>query len=223
MNNSPRRDWKALGEALGVFALTMIYIWSVRFYYPAAALAILSFVVSTHFVHGESARRLGFGWAELRAAFPRVMPWVAVLVLGLTAGGFLLGSVRNSSLPQALLGIVIYSAWGLFQQYILNAYFVNRLAEFEGNTRGQFVPLAAAILFALAHLPNWFLVVVTFAGGYICARLYLAHRSLYVLALAHGLAGFALLQVVPDSVTAHFVIGPRYFLHRYVPPSGFLQ
>ncbi|HEX8985607.1 MAG TPA: CPBP family intramembrane glutamic endopeptidase [Bryobacteraceae bacterium] len=223
MANPPRRDWKALGEALGVFALIMLYIWSVRFYFPWAALPVLAFVAGTHFVHGESPRHLGFGWAGLRAAFPRVMPWVAALVLALAAAGLLRGSVRKSTLPQALLGVLIYSVWGLFQQYLLNAYFVNRLAEFQGHTRGQFVPLAAAILFGLAHLPNWFLAPVTFAGGYICARLYLAHRSLYVLALAHGLVGFALLQVVPDSVTAHFVIGPRYLLPRYVPPGGFLQ
>ena len=41
------------------------------------------------------------------------------------------------------------------------------------------------------------------------------YRSLYVLAFAHGLVGFFLLLVVPDSVSAHFLVGPRYLLHMY--------
>ncbi len=210
-----RRDWRALGEVVCVFVLIMLYIWWVRLYHPWAALAILGYVISTHFVHRENARLLGFGWQELREAFREVMPWVAAIVLALFGGGFLLGTVRETSVAQALLGILAYAIWGLFQQYLLNAFFVNRLAEFQGKKRGQFVPLAAALLFALAHLPNWFLMVVTFAGGYACARVYLSCRSLYVLALAHGMVGFFLLLVVPDSVTAHFLVGPRYILQMY--------
>jgi hypothetical protein len=215
MSDERRSDWKALGEALGVFVLIMVYIWWVRLYHPWVALAVLGFVVSTHPVHGESLRGLGFGWKELCGAFPAVMPWLAAVVLAISGAGFLAGTVRRTSAAQAALGILAYSVWGLFQQYLLNAYFVNRLAEFRGRTRGQFVPLAAAALFALAHLPNWFLMPITFAGGYACARVYLEFRSLYVLALAHGLVAFVLLLVVPDSVSAHFLIGPRYLLHMY--------
>jgi membrane protease YdiL (CAAX protease family) len=73
----------------------------------------------------------------------------------------------------------------------------------------------AAGLFSLAHLPNWFLMPVTFIGGYVCVRVYLRYRSLYVLALAHGIVGFVLFLIVPDSVSAHFLIGPRYLLLMY--------
>jgi hypothetical protein len=208
-------DWKALCEALGVFVLIMLYIWWVRLYYPWVAVAVLGLVIGTHFTHGESARWLGFGWKTLRAAFPAVMPWVAVSSLVLLASGFVFGTVRKTTIKQALLSMLAYAVWGLFQQYLLNGYFVNRFAEFQGKPRGQWVPFTAAALFSLAHAPNWFLMPVTFAGGYICARIYLRYRSLYVLALAHGIVGFFLFLVVPDSISAHFLVGPRYLIRMY--------
>jgi len=56
---------------------------------------------------------------------------------------------------------------------------------------------------------------VTLAGGFACTLVYRRHRSLYALALAHGIVGFSLLLVVPDSISAHFLVGPRYLLDRY--------
>ncbi len=215
IGHAQHRDWDALREALAVFALIIVYIWWVRLYYPWVASVLLAFIVSTHFVHRENLRRLGFGWKELRNAFPRVMPWVLAMALALAAAGLMLGTLRHTDPLQAALSILAYSAWALAQQYILNGYFVNRLQEFAGRGNAHWISVAAGGMFALAHLPNWFLMVVTFAGGYACARVFLAYRSLYVLALAHGVIAFVLLAVVPESVTAHFLVGPRYVLHRY--------
>jgi hypothetical protein len=212
---NPNRDWKALFEALGVFTMIMLYIWWVRLYSAWIAAPVLGFVISTHFTHGEGARWLGLGWKNFRAAVPVVMPWVGGVSLALLGAGILFRTVRQTTLRQAALSMVAYVVWGLFQQYMLNGYFVNRFAEFQGKPGGNFVPLTAAALFALAHLPNWFLMPVTFLGGYVCARVYLRYRSLYVLALAHGIVGFFLFLVVPDSVSAHFLVGPRYVIHVY--------
>lgn len=209
------RDWKALVEALGVFALIMMYIWWIRLEHPWIALALLGFVISTHFTHREHPIWLGFGWRNFRQALPAVAPWVAFFAIALFATGLLLGTVRDTTLSRALLSIFAYVFWGLFQQYLLNGYFANRLAEFLGKSHVHGVALGAAALFSLVHFPNWFLLPVTFAGGYVCARVYLRYRSLYVLALAHGIVGFFLFLVVPDSVSAHFLVGPRYLIQMY--------
>ena len=108
-----------------------------------------------------------------------------------------------------------YVVWGVVQQYLLNGFLANRLAEFTGSPRSRLVPLVAAALFSLAHLPNWFLMAVTFAGGYLSVRVYRRYRSLYVLGIAHALIAFALFLAVPDSISAHFLIGPRYAMDRY--------
>ncbi len=137
------------------------------------------------------------------------------LQCSLAALGQTLGTIRQIPLRQALISVLAYIAWGFFQQYLLNAFFVNRLAAFAGEKRPHDVALAAAVLFSLVHLPNWFLMPVTLVGGYLSARVYLRYRSLYVLGLAHGILGFLLFLVVPDSISAHFLIGPRYLINVY--------
>jgi hypothetical protein len=76
----------------------------------------------------------------------------------------------------------------------MNGYFVNRLSDFL-PAHPHAVAVLGAALFSLAHLPNWFLLIATAAGGYICARLYLKYRVLYFLGAAHAAVGFLLYLV----------------------------
>jgi hypothetical protein len=216
------RRWVALAEALAVFLAVMLYIWRFRISHPTSYLVILGYVVGSHFAYGESLRRLGFGWRNARRAFPFVFVWSMVVGAGVVLAGALAGTLRPMRPGHVAAGIGAYILWGLFQQYVLNGYFVNRLLAFAGESRARLVPFAAAGLFSAAHLPNWFLVTVTFVGGYVCARVYLRYRSLYPLAVAHGMVGFFLLLVTPDSIAMRFLIGPRYFLEMYGSYPEFL-
>jgi hypothetical protein len=118
--------------------------------------------------------------------------------------------MRDVSWLGACLGLVLYCVWGLFQQYVLNGYFVNRFSDVLPNhPRG--VPILAGVFFSLAHLPNWFLMMVTLPGGYVCARLYLQRRNLFFLGLAHGVIGFLIYLAVPDTITHHLYVGPKWF------------
>lgn len=74
------------------------------------------------------------------------------------------------------------------------------------------VPLIAATLFAGTHLPNWFLMLVTFAAGYCSTKIYMKYRNMYFLGLAHGLIGTVLFVVIPDSISHHLTVGPGFFL-----------
>ncbi len=210
-----KRRWASLTEAAVVFLAVMLYIWRFRMVYPSSYLVILGYVVGSHFAHHESPGWLGFGWRQASAAFPLMFVWSVAIAAVAVMLGSVLGILRPVPPEHVLAGIGAYILWGLFQQYLLNGYFVNRLLEFSGNAKGQFVPVGAAALFALAHLPNWFLVAVTFIGGYASARLYLRCRSLYPLAVAHGLIGYTLYLVVPESIAMGFIIGPRYLLKLY--------
>ncbi len=214
MQRGTKRRWSSLIEAGGVFLLIMIYIWRLRFDQPWLGVVILGFVAGTHFLHGEGARWIGFGWSEFRRAFASVIPWAVVIVLALLGMGVFFGTLRKISALEAVDGVLAYIAWGLCQQYLLNGYFVNRFLEHSGVERNRFAPLVAAILFSIAHLPNWFLMLVALAGGYVCTRVYLRHRSLYVLGLAHGLVAFCLFLTVPDAISEHFFVGPRYLLGK---------
>ena len=209
---SNERDRTALVEASGVFVATMLYIWWLRLWHPWVIVTLLGFVVGTHFARHESVRRVGFGITEFRRAFPAVFPWIAGLALVIIAAGTLLGTARGLTPLQIAASILVYIAWGLFQQYILNGYFVNRLREYAPDKTKGWVALMAGLLFAVVHTPNWFLMLVTLIGGYVCARVYLRYRSLYLLAIAHGVIGFLLFLYVPDSINGHFLVGPRYLI-----------
>lgn len=222
MGLNAKRNWGALLEATAVFIAILAYIWWIRLAHPWAWMPILGFVISSHFLRGESAGRLGFGWRNFKTSFGFVFVWSTLITAALVTLGTAFGTIRVMRPGQLAAGILAYMVWGLFQQYVLNGYFVNRFLEFSGEPRGSFVPLLAATAFALAHLPNWFLVAVTFTGGYVSARVYLRFRSLYPLAIAHGIIAFFLLMITPESIATGFLVGPRYVLEKYGTYPEFL-
>lgn len=189
--------WDLL-EALSVFAMIMAYIWLLRFSHPLSWILILLVIIVSHTVRRESPIQLGFGAKNLRSSATALAPVVLALALALLACGWMFGTIRPQN---GLLGLLMYLVWGLFQQYVLNGYFMNRLHS----------PLLAAALFSAAHAPNWFLMLVTLGGGYFCARAYLRFRNLYFLGLAHGVIGFLIYLVVPDTISHHLYVGPKWF------------
>jgi membrane protease YdiL (CAAX protease family) len=110
----------------------------------------------------------------------------------------------------ALASWLAYVPWGVFQQYVLNGYFLNRFHAVLGRRAAS---LIAAALFSAVHAPNWFLMVVAFPAGYCSTRIYWRYRNLYCLGLAHATVGFLLFLVVPDSVSHHLKVGPGWFGH----------
>ncbi len=204
--------WEPIAEALGVFLAVMVYIWRLRLDYPWLAFLLLALIIGTQVARREGPCELGFGWHDTRVAFGALIPWVVAAAAVLWVLGMALGTLRPMR-PRFLWGgLAAYILWGLLQQYLLNAFLLKRLIEWAGPLRAA---LMAAVLFSLVHLPNWFLMAVTLAGGYLAARAYLRYRSLWVLGLAHGILAFILFLVVPDSISAHFLIGPRYLLDVY--------
>jgi membrane protease YdiL (CAAX protease family) len=206
-NRIPR--WLPLLEAAGVFLLIMLYIWWLQTRFPPFVVAIFALVVASHRYHKETLATLGFGRVNLRRCAAVLAVPVLSLALVLLTVGATVGTIRSISPLQGTLFLFSYFPWGLFQQYVLNGYFLNRLRASLPGSRGA--PLLAALLFATAHAPNWFLMGVTLVAGYVCALLYTRYRNLYVLGLAHGAIGFLIYLVVPDSITHHMFVGPRYW------------
>ncbi len=197
-------------EAAGLFALILLEVWLVEPHVRGAWLALPVLAAVSHVRRGETPAALGFGRANLRPCLAAVMPLLLGIAAVALALGLAFGTVRRPPPGELALFVAYYCVWGLFQQYALNAYFVNRFAAAAPPGRAmRRAPLLAAGCFALVHAPNWFLVAVTFGAGLLCARLYLRHRNLYPLGLAHGLLGSVLFLTVPDAVAGHFYIGPR--------------
>jgi hypothetical protein len=133
------------------------------------------------------------------------MTFFALLMM---SGGLLLQTTRPVGFDHAFWSWIAYVPWGVFQQYILNGYFLKR---FDAAVSERTAPFIVAALFAGAHTPNWFLMTVTLLLGYCCALVYRQCKNLYFLGFAHGTVGFLLYLVVPDSITHHLNVGPGWF------------
>ena len=198
----------AILEPLAIFGLIMGSIWILRAGRPILWAATLGLMVASHWLRGESAGMLGFGTQNFRRLVREFAPPGLLLGLLLVAGGILLGTIRPVGLEGALVALAAYLPWGLLQQYMLNGYFLNR---FDALIPRRAAVMLTAALFCGAHAPNWFLMGVTLAGGYVSALVYRQHRNLYFLGLAHAIAGFLVFLVVPDSISHHLRVGPGWF------------
>lgn len=195
-------------EAGTVFLLLLSYIWYFQRRVHWSWMILLGLVLLSHAVRGESPVALGLRRAGFRDCARRfAIPTLLVAAMG-TILGFALDTVRDVALWRVAGVLCGYCVWALFQQYLLNGYFVNRIhASFQA--RHEFiVALIGGALFAAAHTPNMLLMVVTLIGGTIAGVAYLRHRNLFFLAFAHALIGTMLWFVVPDTVSHNLRVGP---------------
>jgi membrane protease YdiL (CAAX protease family) len=198
-------------EPVLALLLIMLYIWRLRGGDEPWTMMIFGLILLSHYWRGESPRDLGFRMTNFRVCFSVFSPFLIFITLFLLAGGMLFHTLRVLNLEKAVVGFLSYCVWGLFQQYLLNAYFVNRLQPISPSA-----PRAAAIgaaCFACVHTPNWFLMIIGFAGAYCSARVWIRYRNLYFLGIAHGAIGSLLYLVVPDAVSHHLTVGPGWFRH----------
>jgi len=107
-----------------------------------------------------------------------------------------------------------YVLWTLYQQILLNDYFLPRLTRLLGE--GSAVVAMTAVLFAGAHLPNLWLTVATLVWGAISCALFRRYRNLYALGVAQGLLGLCFAACVPDAINHHLRVGLGYLRYRGV-------
>ncbi|MCA1558472.1 MAG: CPBP family intramembrane metalloprotease [Acidobacteria bacterium] len=171
-----------------------------------------SFIILSHRIRHESARELGWRTDNfLEAVRLLILPMLAAALV-MAAIGWFLGSLRFA-MPEKRSGLLWLPfagvAWGLVQQYVLQAFF-NRRAQMVWG-RGPLSILVVAFIFALIHLPNLWLAVATFAGGIIWAAVYQRAPNLLALGLSHGVMTWVLISTVPQSALQSLRVGFKYF------------
>ncbi|SPE35740.1 membrane hypothetical protein [Candidatus Sulfopaludibacter sp. SbA3] len=197
MSRSATRTW-TIFEPLAIFLMVEYYIWALRWTHKL-------FWLPSHFARGERPKALGFRSENLRQGLDEFAPLISFLALAGLACGLLLQTTRPIAFEQGLLALAAYVPWGIFQQYMLNGYFLTR---FDAVLSRRTAPVLSAALFAGAHSPNWFLMAITLVGGYAATHLYRRYRNLYFLGVAHAILGFLLYLVIPDSISHHLNVGP---------------
>jgi hypothetical protein len=107
-----------------------------------------------------------------------------------------------------------YVLWTLYQQFLLNNYFMPRLIRIFGSEKAAVG--MAGMLFAAAHLPSPWLSAVTLLWGAVSSALFLRYRNLYALGLAQGLLGLCFAVCVPDALHHHLRVGLGYLRYRAI-------
>ncbi|MCI1709841.1 MAG: hypothetical protein LKM32_10850 [Chiayiivirga sp.] len=138
---------------------------------------------------------------------------VTAAALGLLALFALLNSTDadgfGARLPD-LDKLWIYPAWALVQQFLLIEFIAPRTRQLVGTERGG--AILAGALFGLLHLPNFFLMLLTFLAAAVWSRLGYRHQALLPLVASHSVLGLLAMTVTPSWLLRSAEIGGRFLM-----------
>ncbi len=101
--------------------------------------------------------------------------------------------------PSKLIyGNLLYLVSAFVQQFILQSYVLFRLEEILQNKKRA--AKSAAAWFALIHIPNPLLMIVTFFWGWYCCTQFQRQKNLYELTICHWLLGSTMATFLPSWV-----------------------
>lgn len=206
-----RAAWDLSELAIG-YALILAVIWTPRplqrwLYWIAVAWFVFSIVRSFS------------GWKSFGccvAGFWR-SAWIVGLALVLAGSAVMVASSlhtlhRPIGFAQWVMAFGGYTVWSLAQQFLLQGYFLARLVRLLPNAK--LAAVTAASIFAIAHLPNPILTVLTLVWGLAACLVFLKARNLWPLAMAHAIFGISLAITIPAATLHNMRVGLGYLRYR---------
>ena len=109
-----------------------------------------------------------------------------------------------------------YVLWTLYQQFLLNDYFMPRLTRLLPSEDAAVG--VAALLFAVAHLPNLPLTAATLLWAATSCSFFRRYHNLYALGLAQGFLGLCFAICVPDALHHHLRVGLGFLRYHNAQP-----
>jgi hypothetical protein len=201
---------RAILELVLAYTLILLVLWTPhsiqRIFYIAAVIALAAILAFSF----QGPRALGIRRTNLARSL-----WIALTALILAAIIILIAAhMHTLHAPHSASRFIArywgYALWAFVQQILLQDIFLRRLLILLPSPR--LAPLAAATLFALAHLPNPILVPLTLVWGFISCLLFLHYRNIIPLAIAHAVLGITLAIAIPSPLIRNMRVGLG-FLH----------
>lgn len=200
--------------AVTLVASTLLYLWPGVYFFghrhwlgTAVIGANLLLCLEYHRRYSADLRDWGFSWTDFFPALRLVLLFTPPVLLLIVFTGLQLGSLVGRDYPtQDLLGLFL---WALAQQFALQTLLLRELRRRLSRPRA--VVLAAGI-FALLHLPNPFLLLLTFGGALLWCWVFSRHPNLLPLALSHSLCTLLILASLSGRLTGSLRVGYSYLL-----------
>jgi hypothetical protein len=210
LTRSKRRDLIELTVAYG---LILVVIWTPRpwqKYFWMLAVASIAIITCISF---DGLKAMGLR----RENFFRSL-WIVGAALAASALAVTLAMrLHTLQVQPSLLAYVRtywgYAIWTFVQEFLLQCFFLSRLRRLLPNA--QVAALAAATIFALAHLPSPILTTVTLFWGFAACLLFLRYRNLYTLAMAHAILGITVAITIPGPVDRNMRVGLGYLTYGH--------
>jgi hypothetical protein len=192
------------------YGLIVSIIWMPEF--PQRILSPVALVLTLAIVLARrpTVNDLGLGLRGLAASL-----WIFPAAILLAIAGVLAAKHISTLHPlykSDFKHVAGYVLWTLYQQFLLNDYFMPRLTRILASQNAAVG--VTAVLFAAAHLPNLPLTAATLLWGAISCLLFRRYHNLYALGLAQGLLGLCLAVCFPDSMIHHLRVGLGYLRYR---------
>src|SRR5580698_2245462 len=199
---------RAILELALAYFLILVVIWTPnpwqRIFYIAAVIALAAILAFSF----QNPRALGLQLRNLARSL-----WIAIVALILAAAHF--HTLHNTS--HFIARYWGYALWAFVQQILLQDVFLRRLLILIPS-KPHIAALAAAVLFASAHLPNPILTPITLLWGFISCLLFLHYRNIIPLAIAHAALGITLAITIPAPLIHNMRVGLgflRFHAHHY--------
>ncbi|OGW77469.1 MAG: hypothetical protein A3J52_03395 [Omnitrophica bacterium RIFCSPHIGHO2_02_FULL_49_9] len=121
--------------------------------------------------------------------------------------GIVMVKGRQGQWPEAREFFTL-SLWGIFQQGVIQSYFL--LRYFEIVQRKKLAIFLAALTFTAFHVPNVDLMTVTFLGGLYVSHFFLKWRNLFAVGFLHGMISLTLLMTLRPAhvISDNYRVGP---------------
>ncbi len=207
-NRTRRRD---LFELAGIYSLILAVIWTPRPWQFVLWLVAGAIVLYIAYLSFEGFKPMGLCRENLVQSLWAVGLALVIAMIAVT----LAGRLHTLNVPATPYGFFRrfgpYVIWAAIQQIVLQWFFLSRSMRLLPDATSA--AALAAGLFAVAHLPNPVLTIITLVCGLASCLFFIRYRNLVPLAIAHAILGICIGVTIPGSIDHNMRVGIGYLTY----------